>query len=252
MIHIKTAREIDAIRESCRIVAETLNLVKKNTKVGVTTGELDQMAEDHIRSRGGIPAFKGYRQVGTPPFPGTLCISINDTVAQGIPGDRVITDGDLVSIDCGVKKNGYFGDAALSVLLGDDERKIKLMEVTERSLHLGIEQATVGNRVHDISHAVQQFVEANGFSVVRALCGHGVGKYLHEDPSIPNYGIKGTGKKLKDGMTLAIEPMVNMGKYEVFELSDGWTIKTVDGLPSAHFEHTILVNGLKPEILTVE
>ncbi len=252
MIHIKNAREIDAIRESCRIVAETLNLVKKHTKAGITTGELDRMAEDHIRSRGGIPAFKGYRQVGTPPFPGTLCISINDTVVHGIPGDRVIADGDLVSIDCGVKKNGYFGDAALSVLIGDDERKMKLMEVTERSLHLGIDQATDGNRVHDISHAVQQFVEANGFSVVRALCGHGVGKYLHEDPSIPNYGIKGTGKKLKDGMTLAIEPMVNMGKYEVFELSDGWTIKTVDGLPSAHFEHTILVNGLKPEILTVE
>ncbi len=252
MIHIKNAREIDAIRESCRIVAETLNLVKKATKAGITTGELDQMAEDHIRSRGGIPAFKGYRQVGTPPFPGTLCISINDTVVHGIPGDRVITEGDLVSLDCGVKKNGFYGDAALSVLVGDDERKQKLMEVTERSLYLGIEQAVAGNRVHDISHAVQKYVEANGFSVVRALCGHGVGKYLHEDPSIPNYGIKGTGKKLKDGMTLAIEPMVNTGKYEVFELSDGWTIKTVDGLPSAHFEHTILVNGHKPEILTVE
>lgn len=252
MIHIKNAREIDAIRESCRIVAETLNLAKKATKAGITTGELDQMAEDHIRSRGGIPAFKGYRQVGTPPFPGTLCISINDTVVHGIPGDRVITEGDLVSIDCGVKKNGFYGDAALSVLVGDDERKLKLMEVTERSLYLGIEQALAGNRVHDISHAVQKYVEANGFSVVRALCGHGVGKYLHEDPSIPNYGIAGTGKKLKDGMTLAIEPMVNMGKYEVFELSDGWTIKTVDGLPSAHFEHTILVNGQKPEILTVE
>jgi len=252
VIHIKNAREVDAIRESCRIVAETLNLVKKATKAGITTGELDQMAEDHIRSRGGTPAFKGYRQVGTPPFPATLCISINDTVVHGIPGDRVITDGDLVSLDCGVKKNGFYGDAALSVLVGDDERKLKLMEVTERSLYLGIEQAVAGNRVHDISHAVQQYVEANGFSVVRALCGHGVGKYLHEDPSIPNYGIKGTGKKLKDGMTLAIEPMVNTGKYEVFELSDGWTIKTVDGLPSAHFEHTILVNGHKPEILTVE
>ncbi len=252
MIHIKNAREVDAIRESCRIVAETLNLVKKATKAGITTGELDQMAEDHIRSRGGTPAFKGYRQVGTPPFPATLCISINDTVVHGIPGDRVITDGDLVSLDCGVKKNGFYGDAALSVLVGDDERKLKLMEVTERSLYLGIEQAVAGNRVHDISHAVQKYVEANGFSVVRALCGHGVGKYLHEDPSIPNYGIKGTGKKLKDGMTLAIEPMVNTGKYEVFELSDGWTIKTVDGLPSAHFEHTILVNGHKPEILTVE
>jgi len=252
VIHIKNAREVDAIRESCRIVAETLNLVKKATKAGITTGELDQMAEDHIRSRGGTPAFKGYRQVGTPPFPATLCISINDTVVHGIPGDRVITDGDLVSLDCGVKKNGFYGDAALSVLVGDDERKLKLMEVTEKSLYLGIEQAVAGNRVHDISHAVQQYVEANGFSVVRALCGHGVGKYLHEDPSIPNYGIKGTGKKLKDGMTLAIEPMVNTGKYEVFELSDGWTIKTVDGLPSAHFEHTILVNGHKPEILTVE
>ncbi len=252
MIHIKNAREIDAIRESCRIVAETLNLVKKNIKVGVTTGELDKMAEDHILSRGGIPAFKGYRQTGTPPFPGTLCISVNDVVVHGIPGDKIVTEGDLVSIDVGVKKNGYFGDAALSVLVGEDSKKQHLMDVTEKSLHLGIEQAVEGNRVHDISYAVQHFVEANGYSVVRALCGHGVGKYLHEDPSIPNYGIKGTGKKLKNGMTLAIEPMVNTGKYEVYELSDGWTIKTIDGLPSAHFEHTILVNGTKPEILTIE
>jgi len=252
VIHIKNAREIDAIRESCRIVAETLNLVKKNVKVGVTTEELDKMAEDHILSRGGTPAFKGYRQTGTPPFPGTLCISINDVVVHGIPGSRKVTEGDLVSIDVGVKKNGFYGDAALSVLVGEDTKKQNLMDVTEKSLYLGIEQAVEGNRVHDISYAVQQYVEANGYSVVRALCGHGVGRYLHEDPSIPNYGIKGTGKKLKSGMTLAIEPMVNTGKYEVYELSDGWTIKTIDGLPSAHFEHTILVNGTKPEILTIE
>jgi methionyl aminopeptidase len=252
MIYIKNAKEIDAIRESCKIVAETLNLVKKEIRTGITTEDLDKLAEDHIRSRGGIPAFKGYRQVGTPPFPGTLCISINDIVVHGIPGSRTVMDGDLVSLDCGVKKNGYYGDAALSVYSGNDENIKKLMEVTEKSLYLGIEQAVEGNRVHDISYAVQKYVESNGFSVVRALCGHGVGKYLHEDPSIPNYGVKGTGKKLKDGMTLAIEPMVDMGKFEVYELSDGWTIKTIDGLPSAHFEHTILVNGQKPEILTVE
>ncbi|KAB2907772.1 MAG: type I methionyl aminopeptidase [Ignavibacteriales bacterium] len=252
MIYIKKAEEIDAIRESCRIVAETLNLVKKFVKVGITTGELDKIAEDHILSRGGTPAFKGYRQVGTPPFPGTLCLSLNDAVVHGIPGDKQVQSGDLVSIDCGVKKNGYFGDGALSVLVGEDTQKQRLMDVTEKSLYLGIQQAVVGNRVHDISHAVQEYVEANGFSVVRALCGHGVGKYLHEDPSIPNYGVKGTGKKLQNGMTLAIEPMVNMGRYDVYEMRDGWTIRTVDGQPSAHFEHTILINGQEPEILTVE
>jgi len=252
VIYIKKAEEIDAIRESCRIVAETLNLVKKFVKVGITTGELDKIAEDHILSRGGTPAFKGYRQVGTPPFPGTLCLSLNDAVVHGIPGDKQVQSGDLVSIDCGVKKNGYFGDGALSVLVGEDTQKQRLMDVTEKSLYLGIQQAVVGNRVHDISHAVQEYVEANGFSVVRALCGHGVGKYLHEDPSIPNYGVKGTGKKLQNGMTLAIEPMVNMGRYDVYEMRDGWTIRTVDGQPSAHFEHTILINGQEPEILTVE
>lgn len=252
MILIKSKKEIDYIAESCRIVAETLQLVKSKVKPGVTTEELDLIAEDYIRSNGGIPAFKGYTQPGTPPFPGSICASIDDEVVHGIPGKRILKEGEIISIDVGVLKNNYYGDAALSVAVGEiSELKKKLLEVTEKSLYEGIGQAVIGNRVHDISYAVQSYVESNGFSIVKDLCGHGVGRFLHEDPSIPNYGIKGTGPKLKNGMTLAIEPMVNAGDWRVKTKDDGWTIVTADGLPSAHFEHTILVNGNKPEILTV-
>lgn len=252
MILIKSKKEIDYIRESCKIVAETLQLLKVNVRVGITTLELDRIAEDYILSNNAKPAFKGYSQGGAPDYPGSICTSVNEEVVHGIPGFRVLKDGDLISIDIGVVKNGYFGDGALSVAVGEvnDEKK-KLMEVTERSLYLGIEQAIEGNRVHDISFAVQQYVEANGFSVVRDLCGHGVGKYLHEAPSIPNFGKKDTGPKLKNGMTLAIEPMVNAGSYDVLTANDKWTILTSDGSASAHFEHTILINNNKPEILTV-
>lgn len=252
MILIKSKKEIDFIRESCRIVAETLQLLKTNVKIGITTLELDKIAEDYIRSNNAAPAFKGYSQGGAPGFPGSICSSVDDEVVHGIPGSRVLKAGEIISIDIGVLKNGYYGDAALTVAVGEVAAdKKKLLEVTERSLHLGIEQAYAGNRVHDISNAVQTYVEANGFSIVRDLCGHGVGRFLHEDPSIPNFGKKGTGPKLKNGMTLAIEPMVNAGKYEVITANDGWTIKTADGSTSAHFEHSILINNNEPEILTI-
>lgn len=252
MIYIKTKKEIDFIRESCRIVAETLQLVKSNVRVGVTTLELDDIAEDYIKSNDAIPAFKGYSQGGLPGFPGSVCTSVNDAVVHGIPGKVKLEEGDIISLDVGVLKNNFFGDAALTVAVGriSDEKK-KLMEVTEKSLYLGIEQAVNGNKVHDISSSVQEYVEKNGFSVVRDLCGHGVGKFLHEDPAVPNFGKKGTGPKLKNGMTLAIEPMVNAGDYRVKSDSDGWTVLTFDGSPSAHFEHTILINDNSPEILTV-
>lgn len=252
MILIKSKKEIDYIRESCRIVAETLQLLKSNVKPGITTLELDKIAENYIRSNNAIPAFKGYSQGNAPGFPGSVCASVDDEVVHGIPGSRILKDGEIVSVDIGVLKNGFFGDAALTVAVGNisDEKK-KLMDVTERSLQLGIEQAVAGNKVHDISNAVQVYVEANGFSIVRDLCGHGVGKFLHEDPSIPNFGRKGTGPKLKNGMTIAIEPMVNAGKYDVITANDGWTILTADGSTSAHFEHTILINNNSPEILTI-
>jgi len=252
VIYIKTQKEIDFIRESCRIVSETLRLVKSNVKIGVTTFELDRIAEDYIKSNNAIPAFKGYSQGGLPGFPGSVCTSINDAVVHGIPGQIRLEEGDIISLDVGVLKNNYYGDAAITVAVGkiSDEKKM-LMEVTEKSLQLGIEQAKNGNRVHDISAAVQDYVEQNGFSIVRDLCGHGVGKFLHEDPAVPNFGKRGTGSKLKRGMTIAIEPMVNAGGYEVITSPDGWTVITADGSPSAHFEHTILILDNSPEILTV-
>lgn len=252
MILIKSKKEIDFIRESCRIVAETLQLLKSKVVWGISTLEIDKIAEDYIRSNNATPAFKGYSQGGAPGFPGSICSSVDDEVVHGIPGSRVLKVGEIISIDIGVLKNGYFGDAAITVPVGEvAPDKKKLLEVTERSLHLGIEQALAGNRVHDISNAVQTYVEANGFSIVRDLCGHGVGRFLHEDPSIPNFGKKGIGPKLKNGMTLAIEPMVNAGNYEVITANDGWTITTADGSISAHFEHSILINNNEPEILTI-
>jgi methionyl aminopeptidase len=252
VIYIKTKKEIDYIRESCRIVAETLQLLKANAKPGITTLELDKIAEDYILSNNARAAFKGYSQVGSFKFPGSICASIDDAVVHGIPGDRVLKNGEIISLDVGVDKNGYYGDAALSVPVGEiSVEKQNLLDVTEKSLYLGIEEAKEGNHLHDISATIQDYVEDHGYSIVRELCGHGVGKYLHEDPSIPNFGKKGTGVKLKKGMTLAIEPMVNLGNYAVHTSGDGWTVLTADGSPSAHFEHTILVSNGKPEILTV-
>lgn len=251
MILIKTKKEIDYIRESCQIVAEVLQLLKNYIKPGVTTLELDRMAEDYILSNNARAAFKGYSQVGSFDFPGSICSSVDDEVVHGIPGNRVLNEGEIISIDVGVEKNGFYGDAALTVAVGNisDEKK-KLMEVTEKSLYLAIEEARPGNRIGDIGYAVQSYVESFGYSVVRDLCGHGVGKHLHEDPQIPNYGKKGSGALLKNGMTLAIEPMINLGTHKVFVDEDGWTVKTMDGKPSAHFEHTIAIIDGKPEILT--
>lgn len=250
MILLKTGKAIDYIAESSKIVAETLSLIKKLVRPGVTTRELDKTAEDFILSKDAKPAFKGYGGSRNP-FPASVCCSVNNEVVHGIPGDRKLTGGDIISLDVGVLKRGYYGDGAVSVAVGEiSPEKADLMRVTNESLALAIEAAIEGNRVHDISYTVQNHVETNGFSVVRALCGHGVGKRLHEDPSVPNYGKRGTGAKLKTGMTLAIEPMVNMGSYHVYTADDGWTVLTQDGKPSAHFEHTILINGRKAEILT--
>lgn len=252
MILIKTKKEIDYIRISCQIVAETLQLIKRYVRPGVKTHELDKIAEDYILSNEAIPAFKGYSQAGAIDFPGSICVSVDNEVVHGIPGERVINEGEIVSIDVGVLKNKYFGDAALTIAVGKiSDEKQKLMDVTEKSLHLGIESAKAMNKIGDISFSVQQHVENNGYSIVRELCGHGVGKYLHEAPQVPNFGKQGRGVILKEGMTLAIEPMVNMGGYKVNVAPDGWTVLTSDNLPSAHFEHTIgIING-HPEILTI-
>jgi methionyl aminopeptidase len=251
VILIKSKKEIDYIRESCIITAEVLQLLKYKVKPGITTLELDKIAEDYILSNNARPAFKGYSQAGSFDYPGSICSSIDDEVVHGIPGNRVLMEGELLSIDVGVEKNGYFGDAALSIGVGNiSEEKQKLMEITEKSLYLGIEQAQAGCRLGDISYAIQSFVESHGFSVVRDLCGHGVGQDLHEDPQIPNFGKKNSGALLKDGMTLAIEPMINQGSYKVHVADDGWTVLTNDGKPAAHFEHTIAIINGKPEILT--
>ncbi len=250
MVRLKSKHEIDLVRESSRIVAEVLSLVGSEARPGVSTKHLDEMAEDLIRSRGAVPAFKGYGRKDNP-FPGTLCTSVDDEVVHGIPGARTLKEGDLLSIDVGVKKAGYFGDGARSFRIGKvSEEKEKLLKVTEESLYKGIEKAVAGNHIEDISHAIQRHVESHGFSVVRDLVGHGVGKQLHEEPSVPNFGSPGKGPHIENGMTLAIEPMVNMGSWEVRFLADGWTVVTLDGEPSAHFEHTIAVVNGKPEILT--
>jgi len=252
VIYIKTEKEIDLIRESCKIVAETLQLLKSYVKPGISTLELDKIAEDYILSNNAKAAFKGYSQAGSFKFPGSICASVDNAVVHGIPGQRVLNNGEIISLDVGVFKNGYYGDAAITVPVGSlSEEKKKLLDVTEKSLYMGIDEAKENNRVHDISGTIQEYVEENGFSVVRELCGHGVGKFLHEEPSVPNFGKKGTGIKLRNGMTIAIEPMVNLGKDKVLTGDDGWTVLTADGSPSAHFEHTILISNGKPEILTM-
>jgi len=252
VIIIKSKKEIDFIRESAKIVAETLQLVKRYAKVGVSTLELDKIAEDYILSNDAIPAFKGYSQAGSIDFPGSICSSINEEVVHGIPSDRVLVEGDIASIDVGVKKNGFFGDAALSIAIGElNSENVRLMEATEKSLYIGIEQATTKNRIGDISAAIQEYIDNQGFGIVRDLCGHGVGKYLHEDPQVPNFGKYGSGPKIKNGMSIAIEPMINIGTHKVTVAQDGWTILTADKKASAHFEHTITIVNDKPEILSV-
>lgn len=254
---LKIKRDVDFIEASCRIVVETIELVGKNIKSGVSTIELDRIAEDYIRTRGGEPAFKGY-QVGRLKFPNTLCISINEEVVHGIPGERVIQNGDLVSIDCGVKKEGFFGDSAFTFPVGEiSEENKKLLRITQESLLKGVEQATARNKVYDIGRAVQFYVEKNGFSVVRDLVGHGIGKKLHEEPSVPNFvppllhRSQYPNVKLRNGQTIAIEPMVNAGKYRVITAQDGWTVIAADRRSSAHFEHTVVVQEREAIILTL-
>ncbi len=250
-VTIKSAQEIELMRESCRIVGEVLKMLKQFIRPGVSTKELDTMAEEFIRTQDAEPAFKGYGTDRKNLYPATLCTSVDDEVVHGIPGTRTLHEGEIISIDVGVKKNGFFGDGAWTFPVGAvTEEKHRLMKAAEESLYRGIQQAKSGNHVHDISAVVQQHVEQAGFSVVRDLVGHGVGRQLHEEPAVPNFGTAGTGIVLKAGMTLAIEPMVNSGTYRVQVDRDGWTVRTVDGLPSAHFEHTVLVSENGPQILT--
>jgi methionine aminopeptidase, type I (EC 3.4.11.18) len=246
MIELKTNRQLEKMRKAGRIVADTLNLVKQAVQPGITTQELDRLAEDYIRKCGAKPAFKGYNG-----FPATLCTSVNEQVVHGIPSLRKLQSGDIISIDCGAVIDGYFGDAAISLPVGDITPELRqLLKVTEDSLMLGIDQAKMGCRLQDISHAVQTHVEGRGFSVVRDYVGHGIGKAMHEEPQIPNFGRPGRGPRLEVGMVLAIEPMVNMGTFEVQTLDDHWTVVTKDCKPSAHFEHTVAITRNGPEILT--
>ncbi len=246
MINIRSLREIEQLRKANVIVAEVFQKLIDKVVPGIATRDLDRIAEDYIRSRGAVPAFKGYRG-----FPGSLCVSINEEVVHGIPGQRKLKEGDIVSLDVGVNLNGYFGDAAISLPVGEvDEEAQKLLEVTERSLYLGIEKTRAGNRLFDISFAIQQWVESHGFSVVRDFVGHGIGKELHEEPQIPNFGPPHQGPRLEEGMVFALEPMVNEGTYDVKVLSDGWTVVTVDRKRSAHFEHTIAITDGGAEILS--
>ena len=256
MSAVNTADDIRKIEAACRIVADTLMHMRQHVVPGVSTRELDVIAEDFIRTRGGEPAFKGY-EVDDRQFPFTLCISIDEEVVHGMPGPRLLKEGQIVSLDCGVKLDGFFGDSAYTFAVGEiSSEKQRLLDATQESLRLGIEQAVEGNRVYDISRAVQTHVEKQGYSVVRELVGHGIGRNLHEEPPIPNFvpGLLHRSRypnaKLVQGMAMAIEPMVNMGAFHVHTASDGWTVYTADGKPSAHFEHTIVIDGTKPLILT--
>jgi methionyl aminopeptidase len=237
MIILKTPAEIAVMAEASRVVAEALAIVKKAVCPGISTDELDRIAEEAIRARGAVPAFKGYRN-----YPKTLCASVNEQVVHGIPSKRKLKEGDIIGLDLGAIVGGFYGDSAITVAVGRiREETAKLVQVTEEALYLGIKQAVVGNRLTDISNAVQQHVESAGFSVVTEFVGHGIGRQLHEEPQVPNYGKPGQGPRLQSGMVLAIEPMVNMGRSAVRVLEDRWTAVTVDGSLSAHFEHTIAV-----------
>ncbi len=246
MIILKSPHEIKMIERACKIVAGALEMLAGVIRPGIRTKELEEYAEAYIHAKGGKPAFKGYRG-----YPASLCVSINNQVVHGIPSERRLQEGDIVSIDLGVIYEGYYGDAARSYAVGSiGELQRKLLEVTEKALYIGIEKAKAGNRVGDISSAIQTYVESNGFSVVRAFVGHGVGKFLHEEPQVPNFGKPGKGPRLKEGMTIAIEPMVNTGLPDVMILNDGWTAVTVDGGYSAHFEHTVVITKNGAQILT--
>lgn len=248
MIHIKSDAEIELMRESCRIVKETLEFVGRNIRAGMTTKQVDELVYRYITSCGARPSSLGYGG-----FPASACVSVNEVVVHGIPSDRVLVDGDIVSVDITVEKNGYNGDAARTFLIGNvSEEKRKLVKVTEECFFKAIEGLQAGVPLYDIGYAVQTHAESHGYGVVRALVGHGIGRDMHEDPSVPNVGKKGTGMRLKAGMTICIEPMINMGTYKVdFDKKDGWTVRTADGLPAAHYENTVLIKEDGVEILTL-
>ncbi|MGB0402997.1 MAG: type I methionyl aminopeptidase [Salibacteraceae bacterium] len=245
-IFYKTDEEVEILRESCLLVGKTLAEVAKLIGPGVTTKELDTMAEEFIKDNGAVPGFKGLYGC-----PSTLLTSVNEAVVHGLPTEKPLESGDIVSVDCGVFMNGFYGDSAFTFEVGEVSAEVKkLLQVTKEALYLGIEAAVAGNRTGDIGNAVQTYAESHGYGVVRELVGHGLGKSLHEGPEVPNFGKKGRGKQLKKGITIAIEPMINMGKKGVKQLSDGWTIVTVDGKPSAHFEHDIAIKNGKADILS--
>ncbi len=255
MVTIKSKREIEFMREVCKVVALTYQELEKRIKPGISTWELDQIAEQKMRSLGAVPAEKGYDIGirGVPPFPASICVSINEEVIHGIPSkNRILQEGDIVSIDTVAEKNGYNGDAARTFVVGKTSKEaLKLIEVTKQAFFEGIQYAKPGNRIGDVCHAIGEYVHAQGFSVIREFQGHGIGKEMHEEPGIPNYGKAGRGIRLEPGMTLAIEPMVIAGKPNILEGGDGWTIITEDGSLSAHYENTILITEKEPEILTI-
>lgn len=246
MIFLKTEEEIELMRESNRLVGMTLGEIAKHVKPGIATIELDKIAEEFIRSHGAVPSFKGYNG-----FPYSLCISVNENVVHGFPSDYILKDGDIISVDCGTEKNGFCGDSAYTFCVGEVADNVKsLLKATKESLYLGIEKAIEGNRVGDVSEAIQTYCEKKGFSVVRELVGHGIGRKMHEAPEVPNYGRRGTGPLLKKGMCIAIEPMINQGSKNVVFESDGWTVRTKDRKVSAHFEHTVAIGEGKADILS--
>ena len=246
MIKIKTREEIELIRESALIVSKTLGILAKEVKPGVTPLQLDKLAEEFIRDHGATPAFLGMYG-----FPNSLCMSPNAQVVHGLPTDKPLEDGDILSIDCGSYKNGYYGDHAYTFAVGNvEEKTLDLLRVTKESLYEGIRAFRAGNRIGDVGNAIQVHAEKHGYGIVRELVGHGLGREMHEDPEMPNYGKKGKGKKFVDGMVVALEPMVNMGTHKTKHLKDGWTVLTQDGLPSAHFEHDIAIIDGKPELLS--
>ena len=246
MIHYKTKEEIELIKESADILGRAHGEIAKLIRPGVNTNKLDKLAEEFIRDNGGVPSFKNYNG-----FPYTLCVSPNEQVVHGFPSDKELEDGDVLSIDCGVFYKGFHSDSAYTYAVGEVKNEVKqLLKVTKESLYKGIEKAVIGNRTGDIGFAIQHFVEEFGYTVVRELVGHGVGKDLHESPEVPNYGKRGKGAKLKEGMVIAIEPMINLGKRDIVQESDGWTIRTKDRAPSAHFEHTVAITNEGVEVLT--
>ncbi len=246
MIKIKTREEIELMRESALIVSKTLGEIAKAIKPGVTTLQLDKIAEEFIRDHGAIPGFLGLYD-----FPNTLCMSPNEQVVHGIPNKEPLQEGDIISVDCGALKNGFYGDHAYTFAIGEiNEETKKLLQVTKESLYVGIREFRVGNRVGDVGFAIQNYTEKHGYGVVRELVGHGLGKEMHEDPEMPNYGRRGRGKKFIEGMVVAIEPMINLGTHRIKQFSDGWTIKTADNKPSAHFEHDVAIIDGKPDLLS--